>query len=144
MYNLKFVIQICIIFLCTLINCLFIKTLWISLEELDQMWIPVIRSWHLNERHYGALQGLNKAETAEKYGDDQVLIWRRSYDILPLALEKNDKRWPGNEKRYSTLNENEMPLSECLKDTVERFVPYYENEILPHIKAGKTLLICDV
>ena len=118
-----------------------IKTLWTSLEELDQLWIPVVRSWHLNERHYGALQGLNKAETAKEYGDEQVLVWRRSYDIQPPALSKDDERWPGNEKRYTGLSENELPVTECLLDTVNRFVPYYEKEILPQIRAGKTLLI---
>jgi len=95
-----------------------IRTLWITLDELDLMWIPVFRSWRLNERHYGALQGLNKAETAQKFGEDQVKIWRRSYDIPPPALEKNDERFPGKDARYAELKDNELPLTECLKDTV--------------------------
>ncbi len=118
-----------------------IRTLWITLDELDLMWIPVIRNWRLNERHYGALQGLNKSETSQKFGEDQVKIWRRSYDIQPPALEKNDDRFPGNDPRYSDLNDNELPLSECLKDTVARFVPYWENTIAPMVKSGKKILI---
>jgi 2,3-bisphosphoglycerate-dependent phosphoglycerate mutase len=118
-----------------------IKTLWITLEELDQMWIPVTRSWRLNERHYGALQGLNKAETAEKYGDDQVLVWRRSYDTPPPALTKDDERYPGHDARYKDLNESETPLTECLKDTVERFLPYWHETIAPEIKKGKKVVI---
>jgi len=105
------------------------------------MWIPVVRSWRLNERHYGALQGLNKAETAAKYGDEQVHIWRRSYDIQPPALEENDKRYPGKDPRYKDLSEKELPLTECLKDTVNRFVPYWKNTIEPTIKTGKKVLI---
>lgn len=118
-----------------------IKTLWLALEEMDLMWIPVHRSWKLNERHYGALQGLNKAETAAKYGDEQVLIWRRSYDTPPPPLEKNDERYPGNDKRYRELSANEIPLTECLKDTVARFVPYWLNVILPDVQKGKNVLI---
>ncbi|MDY0082843.1 MAG: 2,3-diphosphoglycerate-dependent phosphoglycerate mutase [Ignavibacteriaceae bacterium] len=118
-----------------------IRTLWITLDELDLMWIPVIRNWRLNERHYGALQGLNKSETSQKFGEDQVKIWRRSYDIQPPALEKNDDRFPGKDPRYSDLNDNELPLSECLKDTVARFVPYWENTIAPMVKSGKKVLI---
>jgi len=118
-----------------------IKTLWITLEDMDLMWIPVIRNWRLNERHYGALQGLNKAETAKKYGDEQVLVWRRSYDTQPPALEKSDERYPGNDPRYKELKEAELPLSECLKDTVARFVPYWEQTIAPSIKQGKKVLI---
>lgn len=118
-----------------------IKTLWITLEDMDLMWIPVIRNWRLNERHYGALQGLNKAETAQKFGEDQVKIWRRSYDIQPPALEKIDDRFPGKDPRYSDLKENELPLTECLKDTVARFVPYWENTIAPTIKSGKKVII---
>lgn len=118
-----------------------IKTLWLTLEEMDLMWIPVHRSWKLNERHYGALQGLNKAETAAKYGDEQVLIWRRSYDIPPPPLDKNDERYPGNDKRYRELSANEIPLTECLKDTVARFVPYWQNTILPDVQKGKNVLI---
>jgi len=118
-----------------------IRTLWITLDEMDLMWIPVIRNWRLNERHYGALQGLNKSETAKKYGEDQVLIWRRSYDIQPPALEKSDERFPGNDPRYSDLSESELPLTECLKDTVARFVPYWVKTIAPTIKQGKKVII---
>ncbi|MCS7053400.1 MAG: 2,3-diphosphoglycerate-dependent phosphoglycerate mutase [Ignavibacterium sp.] len=118
-----------------------IRTLWIVLDEMDLMWIPVVRSWRLNERHYGALQGLNKSETAQKYGEEQVKIWRRSYDIQPPALEKSDPRYPGFDPRYKELSENELPLTECLKDTVARFVPYWENTISPVIKSGKKVLI---
>jgi len=118
-----------------------IRTLWITLDELDLMWIPVIRHWRLNERHYGALQGLNKAETAQKYGEEQIKIWRRSYDTQPPALEKTDERYPGNDPRYSNLTEEELPLTECLKDTVERFMPYWEETIAPTIHEGKKVLI---
>jgi len=118
-----------------------IRTLWITLDELDLMWIPVIRNWRLNERHYGALQGLNKAETAQKYGEEQIKIWRRSYDTQPPALEKTDERYPGNDPRYSNLTEEELPLTECLKDTVERFMPYWSETITPTIKEGKKVLI---
>jgi 2,3-bisphosphoglycerate-dependent phosphoglycerate mutase len=118
-----------------------IRTLWITLDELDLMWIPVIRNWRLNERHYGALQGLNKAETAKKFGDEQVKIWRRSYDTQPPALEKTDERYPGNDPRYANLTEDELPLTECLKDTVARFMPYWNETIAPTIKSGKKVLI---
>jgi 2,3-bisphosphoglycerate-dependent phosphoglycerate mutase len=118
-----------------------IRTLWFVLDELDLMWIPVERSWRLNERHYGALQGLNKAETAEKYGDEQVHIWRRSYDIQPPSLEKTDDRYPGKDARYQSLTEKELPLTECLKDTVARFLPFWHNTIEPTIKSGKKVLI---
>ena len=118
-----------------------IRTLWLTLDELDLMWIPVVRNWRLNERHYGALQGLNKAETAQKFGEDQVKVWRRSYDIQPPALEKNDERFPGHDARYTDLKETELPLTECLKDTVARFVPYWENTIAPMVKTGKRVLI---
>ena len=118
-----------------------IRTLWIVLDELDLMWIPVERSWRLNERHYGALQGLNKAETAAKYGDDQVHIWRRSYDIRPPALEKSDDRYPGKDPRYKHLSGKELPLTECLKDTVNRFLPYWKETIEPVIKESKNVLI---
>ncbi len=118
-----------------------VRTLWLALDEMDLMWIPVINSWRLNERHYGALQGLNKAETAAKYGDDKVLIWRRSYDIQPPALEKSDPRYPGHDPRYKDLTEEELPVTECLKDTVARFVPYWKNVIAPSIKAGKKVII---
>ncbi|OGV09859.1 MAG: phosphoglyceromutase, partial [Ignavibacteria bacterium RIFOXYB2_FULL_36_7] len=118
-----------------------IRTLWTVLDEMDLMWIPVIRNWRLNERHYGALQGLNKAETAKKYGDDQVKIWRRSYDIQPPALEKTDDRYPGKDPRYSELDEKDLPLTECLKDTVDRFVPYWENVIAPTVKSAQRVII---
>lgn len=118
-----------------------IRTLWHVMEEMDLMWIPVIRDWKLNERHYGALQGLNKAETAKQHGEDKVLIWRRSYDTPPPALEKTDKRWPGHDPRYKDLDPNDIPTTECLKDTVERVVPYWEQEIAPKVKAGKRVLI---
>ncbi len=118
-----------------------IKTLWHTLEGLDLMWIPVERAWQLNERHYGSLQGLNKAETAQKYGDEQVLIWRRSYDTPPPALEKSDERYPGNDPRYAALSPEQLPLTECLKDTVARVIPYWEQHIVPDIKAGKRLII---
>lgn len=118
-----------------------IRTLWIVLDEMDLMWIPVTRNWRLNERHYGALQGLNKAETAQKFGEEQVKIWRRSYDIQPPALEKTDPRYPGFDPRYKELSEKELPLTECLKDTVERFVPYWEETIAPVVKSGKRVLI---
>ncbi len=118
-----------------------IRTLWMTLSGMDLMWIPVIRNWRLNERHYGALQGLNKAETAKKYGDDQVLIWRRAYATAPPALEKDDDRYPGNDPRYSDLAESDTPLTECLKDTVDRFLPLWHDEIAPAVKAGKRVLI---
>ena len=118
-----------------------IKTLWIVLEEMDLMWIPVYRSWRLNERHYGALQGLNKAETAEKHGMDQVKIWRRSYDIQPPALAPDDPRYPGKDPRYRDLSKDELPLTECLKDTIERFLPYWHETIAPELQAGKRVLI---
>ncbi|GLS27904.1 2,3-diphosphoglycerate-dependent phosphoglycerate mutase [Marinibactrum halimedae] len=118
-----------------------IKTAWSIMSELDACYLPVINSWKLNERHYGALQGLNKAETAEKHGEEQVLVWRRSYDTPPPALEKTDERYPGKDPRYADLDENEVPVTECLADTVERVVPYYEEYIVPEIKAGKRLMI---
>jgi 2,3-bisphosphoglycerate-dependent phosphoglycerate mutase len=118
-----------------------IKTLWIVLEDMDLMWIPVYRSWRLNERHYGALQGLNKQETAQKYGDQQVLIWRRSYDVPPPALTADDPRNPANDPRYRDLTKKELPLTECLKDTVDRFLPYWHQTIAPAIKSGKKVII---
>jgi 2,3-bisphosphoglycerate-dependent phosphoglycerate mutase len=118
-----------------------IRTLWVVLDELDLMWIPVEHSWRLNERHYGALQGLNKAQTAAKYGDEQVLIWRRSYDIPPPALEESDPRYPGADPRYQGLTASELPLTECLKDTVARFLPYWHQTIVPTIQAGKKVII---
>jgi 2,3-bisphosphoglycerate-dependent phosphoglycerate mutase len=118
-----------------------IRTLWLALDEMDLMWIPVSRSWRLNERHYGALQGLNKAETAKKFGEEQVHIWRRSYDVPPPALDESDERYPGKDRRYKSLSKEEIPVTECLKDTVERFLPYWHNEIAPAIKEGKKILI---
>ena len=118
-----------------------IRTLWIVLDELDQMWIPVERSWRLNERHYGALQGLNKAETAKRFGEDQVLLWRRSYDIKPPALEKTDERYPVHDPRYRELDDRDLPLTECLKDTVERFLVYWNGSIAPTVTAGKRAII---
>ena len=118
-----------------------IRTLWIVLDEMDLMWIPVVRDWHLNERSYGALQGLNKAETAAEHGHEQVLIWRRSYDVPPPALDRSDERHPGNDPRYASLTADELPDTESLKTTVERFVPYWETVIAPQVKAGKRVLI---
>jgi 2,3-bisphosphoglycerate-dependent phosphoglycerate mutase len=118
-----------------------IKTLWLALEEMDRMWIPVHLSWRLNERHYGALQGLNKAETAERHGMDQVLIWRRSYDTRPPALTPDDPRYPGSDPRYAGLGPQELPLTECLKDTVARFLPYWHAAIAPAVKAGARVII---
>lgn len=118
-----------------------IRTLWIVLDELDLMWIPVQRHWRLNERHYGALQGLNKAETAAKHGEDQVLIWRRSYDIPPPALDPSDERHPRKDPRYKDVPDADLPKTECLKDTVERFLPYWHETIAPVVKSGKRVLI---
>jgi 2,3-bisphosphoglycerate-dependent phosphoglycerate mutase len=118
-----------------------IRTLDIVLDEMDVMWIPVIKSWRLNERHYGALQGLNKAETAAKFGEDQVKVWRRSYDVPPPLLEKTDDRYPGKDPRYKDLKEKELPLTECLKDTVARVLPFWNDTIAPAIKSGKRVLI---
>src|SRR6187200_1445290 len=118
-----------------------IRTLWIALSALDMMWIPVVKSWRLNERHYGALQGLNKAETAAKHGDAQVKIWRRSYDIPPAPLAADDPRHPLHDARYAGLKPSELPSTECLKDTVERFLPLWHREIAPAIKGGKRVLI---
>jgi 2,3-bisphosphoglycerate-dependent phosphoglycerate mutase len=118
-----------------------IRTLWIALDEMDMMWIPQRRSWRLNERHYGALQGLNKAETAEKHGESQVKVWRRSYDIPPPALTPEDPGHPSHDRRYADLKPSEVPLTESLKDTVARFVPYWQDTIAPDIKAGKRVLI---
>ena len=118
-----------------------IRTLWIALDELDQMWLPVIGSWRLNERHYGALQGLNKAETAAKHGEAQVKIWRRSYDIPPPPLSPDDPRNAARDPRYAGLSSNEVPLTESLKDTVARFLPYWRDVIAPSILSGKRVLI---
>jgi 2,3-bisphosphoglycerate-dependent phosphoglycerate mutase len=118
-----------------------IRTLWTVLDEMDLMWIPVYRLWRLNERHYGALQGLNKAETAAKFGEDQVKIWRRSYDIQPPALTPDDERFPGHDPRYRGLSPAELPLTECLKDTVARFLPLWHETIAPAIRSGQKVLI---
>ena len=118
-----------------------IRTLWIALDGLDRMWIPVHRSWRLNERHYGALQGLNKAETAAKFGEQQVLIWRRSYDVPPPALEPDDERHPARDPRYADIAPADLPRSECLKDTVLRFLPYWNDTIAPMVRSGKQVLI---
>jgi 2,3-bisphosphoglycerate-dependent phosphoglycerate mutase len=118
-----------------------IKTLWLALEEMDQMYIPIHHTWRLNERHYGALQGLNKAQTSEKYGEEQVKIWRRSYDIPPPALTRDDDRFPGKDARYAGLSAAELPLTECLKDTVARTLPYWHDTIAPQVRAGKRVII---
>jgi 2,3-bisphosphoglycerate-dependent phosphoglycerate mutase len=118
-----------------------IRTLWIVTDEMDLLWIPVERSWRLNERHYGALQGLDKAETAAKFGEQQVKIWRRSYDIPPPPLERSDPRFPGNDARYRDLAPGELPVTECLKDTVARFLPYWHGSIAPAIRAGRRVII---
>jgi len=118
-----------------------IKTLWIALEEMDLMWIPVHNHWRLNERHYGALQGLNKAETAEKHGIEQVKIWRRSYDIPPPALTRDDDRYPGKDPRYANLRPEDIPQTESLKDTVARFLPYWKEAIAPVVMSGKRVVI---
>jgi 2,3-bisphosphoglycerate-dependent phosphoglycerate mutase len=118
-----------------------IRTLWIALDTLDQMWIPVVKNWRLNERHYGALQGLNKAETAAKHGEAQVKIWRRSYDIPPPALSADDERFSGRDPRYAGMKREEIPLTESLNDTVARFLPYWHEAIAPEIRAGRNVLI---
>jgi len=118
-----------------------IRTLWIVQDDMDLMWIPVHRSWRLNERHYGTLQGLNKSETAQKYGEDQVFTWRLSYDIPPPKLEKSDKQYPGKDPRYAGLDKDELPLTECLKDTVARFMPYWHDTISPVVRSGKRVII---
>ncbi len=118
-----------------------IRTLWLALDEMDLLWIPVYKTWRLNERHYGALQGLNKAETAQKYGDEQVHIWRRSYDIQPPALTAEDERFPGKDPRYADLKKDEMPFTECLKDTVARFLPFWHETVVPTIRSGKQIII---
>jgi 2,3-bisphosphoglycerate-dependent phosphoglycerate mutase len=118
-----------------------IRTLWMILDELDLMWVPVHHSWRLNERHYGALQGLNKAETAAKFGDAQVKIWRRSYDVPPPALTPDDERFPAKDPRYRDVPAEQLPLTECLKDTVERVLPYWNETIVPAIRSGKRVVI---
>jgi 2,3-bisphosphoglycerate-dependent phosphoglycerate mutase len=118
-----------------------IRTLWIALDEMDQMWVPVVRAWQLNERHYGALQGLNKGETAKKFGDDQVKIWRRSFDIPPPPLDLDDKMHPRFERRYALLDPVVLPATESLKITLDRVMPFWANTIVPHLKRGETVLI---
>lgn len=118
-----------------------IRTLWLVLDELDLMWIPVYNSWRLNERHYGDLQGLNKSEIADKFGEEQVLTWRRSYNIPPPVLKEKDPRNPARDPRYGHLDLKDIPLTECLKDTVDRFLPYWHTTITPAIKEGKRVII---
>lgn len=118
-----------------------VRTLWVTLDEMDLMWVPVINDWRLNERHYGALQGLNKAETAAQYGDEQVLIWRRSYDTPPMPLAADDARSSRQDPRYAGLSPEQIPLTECLKDTVARVLPAWEDTIAPAIKSGKRILV---
>jgi 2,3-bisphosphoglycerate-dependent phosphoglycerate mutase len=118
-----------------------IRTLWITMDDMDLMWLPVHRSWRLNERHYGALQGLNKAETAAQYGEQQVKVWRRSYATPPPALTPDDPRWPGRDRRYAGLDPAELPLAESLADTVARFLPYWHGTIVPDLRAGKRVVI---
>jgi 2,3-bisphosphoglycerate-dependent phosphoglycerate mutase len=118
-----------------------IRTLWIALDELDRMWLPVVKSWRLNERHYGALQGLNKAETAAQYGEEQVRLWRRSYDVPPPRLDRDDPRFPGTDERYRDVSDAELPLAEALKDTVARFLPYWHGTIAPSLRSGERVLI---
>lgn len=118
-----------------------IRTLWITLDEMDLMWIPVYKSWRLNERHYGALQGLNKAQMAQEYGDEQVHIWRRSYDVRPPALEPDDPRNAAKDPRYKDMDPKALPACECLKDTVERFLPYWHETLAPVVKDGKRIII---
>ena len=118
-----------------------IRTLWLVLDEMDLMWIPVYRSWRLNERHYGALQGLDKAQTAAKFGDAQVLAWRRGFATPPPALKPDDDRSPRGDPRYAALTGSDLPLTECLRDTVERFLPFWFERLVPELKAGKRMLI---
>ena len=117
------------------------RTLWHCLDEMDRTWLPVMHSWRLNERHYGALQGLDKGETAKKYGDEQVLVWRRSYDTPPPALEATDPRCERADRRYAQLSPDQVPLTECLKDTVARVMPFWNESMAPAIKAGKNILV---
>jgi 2,3-bisphosphoglycerate-dependent phosphoglycerate mutase len=117
------------------------RTLWHVLDEMDRTWLPVVHAWRLNERHYGALQGLNKAETAKKFGDEQVLVWRRSYDTPPPALEAGDPRCERADRRYAKLDPADIPLTECLKDTVARVVPFWEQALVPAMQAGKRVVV---
>jgi 2,3-bisphosphoglycerate-dependent phosphoglycerate mutase len=118
-----------------------IRTLWIGLDAMDLMWLPVVHSWRLNERHYGALQGLNKAETAARFGEEQVLVWRRAYAIAPEPLLPGDPRWAGNDPRYRHLKPDEIPATECLKDTVARVVPFWKDSIAPALTRGRRVLV---
>jgi len=118
-----------------------IRTLWLVLDEMNLMWIPVYRSWRLNERHYGALQGLSKVEVSLKFGEEQVHIWRRSYDVQPPALDRKDIRYPGNAPKYSELRENELPITESLKDTVVRFMPYWNEVLAPTLRSRKHVIV---
>ncbi len=118
-----------------------IKTLWIVLEEMDQMWIPVYNTWRFNERHYGALQGLNKLEMVDRFGAEQVHLWRRSYDVRPPALTPEDERFPGRDPRYASLSTEELPLTECLKDTVARALPYWHETVAPMVREGKRVIV---
>ena len=119
-----------------------IHTLWLTLEEMDLMWLPIVHSWRLNERHYGSLQGLNKADTAAEYGEEQVMIWRRSYDIPPMPLDLSDPRVSFDNPRYAGLSRDQIPLTECLKDTVERVLPFWNEVIVPAVRQGRQTLIC--
>lgn len=118
-----------------------IKTLWIVLEEMDQMWIPVYNTWRFNERHYGALQGLNKLEMVDRFGAEQVHLWRRSYDVRPPALTPDDERYPGKDPRYASLTKEELPLTECLKDTVARALPYWHETVAPMVREGQRVIV---
>ncbi|NLW18821.1 MAG: 2,3-diphosphoglycerate-dependent phosphoglycerate mutase [Candidatus Cloacimonetes bacterium] len=118
-----------------------IRTLWMALDEMDMMYLPINHDWRLNERHYGALQGLNKAETAAKYGDEQVLLWRRSFDVPPPSLEQSDPRWPGHDPRYAGLDPKKLPLAESLKDTVKRALPFWDEVVLPRLVAGRRMIV---
>ena len=118
-----------------------IHTLQIALDAMDRDWLPVVKDWHLNERHYGALQGLNKSETALKYGDEQVHIWRRSYDVMPPALSRDDERFPGNDPRYAALTDDELPLTESLESTIERVRPVWEERIVPALRLYDTVIV---
>lgn len=118
-----------------------IRTLWLALDDMDLLWVPVIRDWRLNERHYGALQGLNKADMAKQFGEEQIKIWRRSYDVQPPALEVTDERYPGNDRRYAGLSSEQLPRTECLKDTVARFLPLWHETIAPAVRSGQRIII---
>ena len=118
-----------------------IRTLWIALDAMDRMWLPVVHSWRLNERHYGALQGLNKAETAARYGEQQVLVWRRAYAVAPDALTPDDPRWAGRDPRYKHLQPHEIPATECLRDTVARVIPFWKDSIAPAISRGRRVVV---